>query len=131
MFENEGAIHKAELRVIPPGHGEDSYQFYYDQREVVFALYDMRNWAFTDGGTPEKPATRDSAIQTRYYYHEGDPIRCLKKKVAGPTDKIDSLLDRAPTAPDDCSKAGKVQKLASLARLGPRAKNELTELICP
>jgi hypothetical protein len=131
LFEKNGAVQKAELAFIPPGHGEDSYQFFYDQREVVFALYDMRTWAFISGGTPDKPATRDRATQVRYYYHNGDSIRCIKKKVEGPTDKLDSLLEQALTEPDDCSKAGRIQKLATSALLGPRAKEELANQLCP
>ncbi|WNG34913.1 hypothetical protein F0U61_15585 [Archangium violaceum] len=131
LFEKNGAVQKAELEFIPPGHGEDSYQFFYDQREVVFALYDMRTWAFISGGTPDKPATRDRATQVRYYFHNGDSIRCIKKKAEGPTDKLDALLEQALTEPDDCSKAGRIQKLAALVLLGPRAKEELVNQLCP
>ncbi len=131
LFEKNGAVQKAELEFTPPGHGEDSYQFFYEQREVVFVLYDMKTWAFVGGGTPDKPATRDRVTQFRYYYHNGDSIRCIKKKAEDSTDKIDSQLDQALTETDDCSKAGRIQKLAALALLGPRAKDELANQLCP
>jgi hypothetical protein len=131
LFEKNGAIQRAELHVTDAGHGEDTYHFYYDQGKVIFALYGAGAWSFAGGGTPEKPATKDSVTQFRYYYHDGNSILCIKKHAEGPTEKIGSLLEKAPNEPDDCSRAGKAQKLASSALLGPKARDELTKLMCP
>ncbi|WP_437987709.1 hypothetical protein [Sorangium sp. So ce117] len=133
LYQADGAIQKAEIAAADAGHGESTYQFYYDQGQLVFALHDDGSWAF-DGtrGTPDKPATTSSVTQRRYYLHEGEPVLCIGKHAKGPTEKLGPLLEQAPNRPDDCSRAKKTQQIASAALAGakPKTTDELKKLLC-
>lgn len=133
LYQADGAIQKAEIAAADAGHGESTYQFYYDQGQLVFALHGDGSWAF-DGtrGTPDKPATTSSVTQRRYYLHEGEPVLCIKKHAKGPTEELGPLLEQAPNRPDDCSGAKETQQLAVTALAGAKAKttDELKRLLC-
>ncbi|WP_437677784.1 hypothetical protein [Sorangium sp. So ce131] len=131
LYQADGALQKAEIAAADAGHGEMTYQFYYDQGKLVFVLYGDGGWSF-DGtrGTPDKPATTTSVTQRRYYLHDGAPLRCIKKYAKGPTEQIESLLEQAPNQPDDCARAPKAQKLASAALAGPKGTDEVKKLMC-
>ncbi|AUX39623.1 uncharacterized protein SOCE26_010170 [Sorangium cellulosum] len=130
LYQADGAIQKAEIAAGDAGHGEYTYQFYYDQGKLVFALHGDGSWAFDGRGTPDKPTTTTSVTQFRYYLHDGAPLRCIKKYAKGPSEEIESLLEKAPNQPDDCSRAAKAQRLASVALAGPKGTDELRKLLC-
>lgn len=134
LFEGDAAVRRADLYFTHAGEGgEDKYQFYYDQGELLFVSYEMEGLSFI--GTEQWLKT----TQFRYYYHDGSPFLCTKKTTkvrldAGgraPRGSLASLLSEAPTEPDDCSRAGKAAERASLALLGPEAKDRLTQSFCP
>ncbi|WP_437789977.1 hypothetical protein [Sorangium sp. So ce693] len=133
LYQADGAVQKAEIAAADAGHGESTYQFYYDQGQLVFALHDDGSWAF-DGtrGTPDKPATTSSVTQRRYYLQEGEPVLCIKKQAKGPTEELGPLLEQAPNRPDDCSRAKKIRELAITALAGAKTKtkDELKKLLC-
>ncbi|KYF82368.1 hypothetical protein BE11_45670 [Sorangium cellulosum] len=122
LHQKNNAVSKAELKDIAAGDAGSTYQFYYDNGQLIFALND----AFPFG---DVAATR--LLQRRYYYHQGSPILCLKKSVEGPADQAESLLHKAPNEPVDCSFAPKVQRLASAVARGAAATDELKKLLCP
>lgn len=134
LLDKNGAIQKAELDFAYPGEGgEDKYRFYYDQGKLVFTLYEKQGLSFA--GTEQWLKT----VQFRYYYHSGSSILCTQKTAkvrldahgGAPKGSLESLLNEAPNAPDDCSRAGKARELASLALLGPKARDGLSKLFCP
>lgn len=131
VFERNGVAHKAEVELSMPGHSADGYSLYYDKGKVMFALYTMSGWSFAEGGTPEKPATRDTVTEYRYYFDGGKAFSCLKKHAEGPSGQIATLLRTAQNQPDDCSRAGRVQKLAAAVTQGEKGSGELAKLVCP
>ncbi|AUX27509.1 uncharacterized protein SOCEGT47_081000 [Sorangium cellulosum] len=115
-------VYRAVLKDNAAGDAGSTYHFYYDDGLLIFALNDA--YPFGDPA-----ATR--LLQRRYYYHQGSPILCTRKRAEGPADKVESLLNQAPSEPVDCSFAPKVQRLASLARRGAAGMAELKKLLCP
>ncbi|WP_438030350.1 hypothetical protein [Sorangium sp. So ce233] len=122
LHQKNNTVSKAELKDIAAGDAGSTYQFYYDNGQLIFALND----AFPFG---DVTATR--LLQRRYYYHQGSPILCTRKSVEGPSDQVESLLHKAPNEPQDCSFAPKVQRLASTVVRGAAATDELKKLLCP
>ncbi|WP_129576119.1 MULTISPECIES: hypothetical protein [Sorangium] len=122
LHQKNGAVSKAVLKDIAAGDAGSTYQFYYDNGRLIFALND----AFPFG---EPAKTR--LLQRRYYYHQGSPILCMRKSVEGPSDKVEALLNQAPNEPVDCSFAPKVERLASLVQKGAAGMDELKKQLCP
>ncbi|MGK4008981.1 hypothetical protein WMF31_40630 [Sorangium sp. So ce1036] len=115
-------VYRVVLKDNAAGDAGSTYHFYYDDGLPIFALNDA--YPFGDPA-----ATR--LLQRRYYYHQGSPILCTRKRAEGPADEVESLLRQAPSEPVDCSFAPKVQRLASLALRGAEGMAELKKLLCP
>ncbi|WP_437932016.1 hypothetical protein WMF37_23125 [Sorangium sp. So ce291] len=122
LHQKNNAVSIAELKDIAAGDAGSTYHFYYDNGQLIFALNDAMPFG-------EPTATR--LLQRRYYYHQGSPILCTRKSAEGPSDKVESLLQKAPNEPVDCSFAPKVQRLASVVLKGAAATDELKKLLCP
>lgn len=53
--------------------------YFVDDNKPYFILKDETVWSF-DGGTPEKPVTKDDVTEKRFYLVDDKPIQCLEKK---------------------------------------------------
>lgn len=53
--------------------------YYLKNDEIFFILKDDTVWSF-DGGSAEKPVTKDDISQQRIYLVEGNPVKCLEKE---------------------------------------------------
>lgn len=75
---------KNEIKVIRHSYAEHSHfsateQYFIKNGKPFFIFREEAIWNF-DGGTPEKPITKDDITETRIYIQNGKPIRCLEKK---------------------------------------------------
>lgn len=59
-------------------HFSSLTKYYVKNDHVFFIFKDDTLWQF-DGGTPEKPITKDSITQQRIYLQHENPIQCLEK----------------------------------------------------
>ncbi|AZB29204.1 hypothetical protein [Chryseobacterium balustinum] len=72
-----------ELKSIKHFHGDSHFSsvenYYLKNGKPFFIFKDDTVWNF-DGGTPEKPETKDEINQQRMYIVNGKAIECLEKK---------------------------------------------------
>ncbi|MFC3157550.1 hypothetical protein SAMN05443633_109128 [Chryseobacterium arachidis] len=84
--EIEGNVHfyyeSQQLKMVKhffaDSHFSSVTKYYVKNDKVFFIFKDDTLWQF-DGGTPEKPITKDSINQQRIYLQNGNPIQCLEK----------------------------------------------------
>ncbi|KQT23220.1 hypothetical protein ASG22_12605 [Chryseobacterium sp. Leaf405] len=84
--ELEGDVHfyyeNKKLKMVKhffaDSHFSSVTKYYVKNDQVFFIFKDDTLWQF-DGGTPEKPITKDSINQQRIYLQNSNPIQCLKK----------------------------------------------------
>ncbi len=94
---------KDGIKVIRHSYTEHSHfsateQYFIRNGEPFFIFREETVWNF-DGGTPEKPVTKDDITETRIYILNGKPIRCLEKKY--------SIRSDGSEKPDPSEIAGK------------------------
>lgn len=73
-----------KLKIIRHEYSEYSHysaveKFYLNNEKPFFIFRDESVWSF-DGGTPEKPETKDNITESRMYFVNGKIIDCLEKK---------------------------------------------------
>ncbi|MCS3529118.1 hypothetical protein [Chryseobacterium sp. JUb7] len=84
--ETEGEVHlyyeNQKLKMVKhffaDSHFSSLTKYYVKNDHVFFIFKDDTLWQF-DGGTPEKPITKDSITQQRIYLQHENPIQCLEK----------------------------------------------------
>lgn len=119
---------QANIQIDFAGHASEQYQFIYQGKELVFALANETVWSFSSGAPGEN--TEDTITQQRYYFADGEPFRCLKKKAKGPTKQIDKLLEQAPNEKDDCSLADKLKKLGDGMLTDEKEPAAVKQVLC-
>lgn len=74
---------KGILKVIKYFDADSHYSkvenYFVNEGKPYFVFKDETVWSF-DGGTPEKPETKDDITEKRFYVVDGKPIQCLEKK---------------------------------------------------
>ncbi|WP_223608029.1 hypothetical protein [Chryseobacterium sp. OSA05B] len=73
-----------EIRIIEHSYDEYSHfgsteQFFIKDGNIFFIFKEDTGWNF-DGGTPEKPITKDDITESRIYFQNNKPIKCLEKQ---------------------------------------------------
>lgn len=77
-------------------HGGSDQNFYYDGKGLFFILVQDSSWQFAEGSTDEKPKTKDTLAETRYYVGEGKFIQALKRSATSDDPaKLRLLLEKA------------------------------------
>lgn len=94
---------KNEIKMIRHSYAEHSHfsateQYFIKNGKPFFIFREEAVWNF-DGGTPEKPITKDDITETRIYIQNGKPIKCLEKKY--------SIRSDGSEKPDPSKIAGK------------------------
>ncbi|MBV8326750.1 hypothetical protein [Chryseobacterium sp.] len=94
---------QSEIRVIEHSYAEHDHfsgseRYFIKNGKVFFIFKEDTEWSF-DGGTPEKPITRDDITERRVYLQNGQPIKCLEKKY--------SIRSNTPTPPSPDGIPGK------------------------
>ncbi|NMR32660.1 hypothetical protein HIO71_00415 [Chryseobacterium aquaticum] len=74
---------KGVLKMIKHFNADSHYStvenYFVNNGKPYFIFKDETLWSF-DGGTPEKPETKDDITEKRFYIVEYRPIQCLEKK---------------------------------------------------
>lgn len=60
-------------------HFSSTENYFVDEGKPYFIFKDDTVWSF-DGGTPEKPITKDDVTEQRFYIVDNKAIQCLEKK---------------------------------------------------
>ena len=60
-------------------HFSSTENYFVDEGKPYFIFKDDTVWSF-DGGTPEKPITKDDVTEQRFYLVDNKVIQCLEKK---------------------------------------------------
>lgn len=94
------------LRLIKHFYGEYSHfsseeQYYLKNNQPFFIYKQDVSWNF-DGGTPEKPITKDDIKEVRVYLQNNKPLQCLEKNY--------SIRSSDPKNPDPSKVENKVVK---------------------
>jgi hypothetical protein len=77
-FYNEQQSLRMVKHFFADSHFSSVTNYYLKNNMVFFIFKEETVWQF-DGGTPEKPITKDSISQQRIYLKNGKTIQCLEK----------------------------------------------------
>ncbi|SDR12634.1 hypothetical protein SAMN05421664_3679 [Chryseobacterium soldanellicola] len=86
--EREGEIvlyyQNKKLKIVKDFYSEHSHfssstKYFVNNDHVFFIFKEDTSWNF-DGGTPEKPITKDDITEKRIYLQNGNAIQCLEKE---------------------------------------------------
>lgn len=74
---------KGKLKVVKhfraDSHFSSTENYFVNDGKLYFVFKDATVWSF-DGGTPEKPITKDDVTEQRFYIVNDKAIQCLEKK---------------------------------------------------
>ncbi|QJE97040.1 hypothetical protein [Luteolibacter luteus] len=92
----EGGLSAIKLSYTAGDHGGSDQNFYYDGKGLFFILVQDSSWQFAEGSTDEKPKTKDTLTEIRYYIREGKVIQALKRSATSDDPaKLRLLLEKA------------------------------------
>ncbi|WP_185204478.1 hypothetical protein [Chryseobacterium sp. C3] len=86
--EKEGEVvlyyENKDLRMVKDSYAEHSHfssftKYYVKNNSVFFIFKEETAWNFDEGGTPEKPETKDDINEKRIYVLNNKAIQCLEK----------------------------------------------------
>jgi hypothetical protein len=87
---------QGKIRMIAYSYGSDhsgiTEEYYFQNDSLLFVFEEEGGWMF-DPNNSEK--TIDEVTQTRYYFHNNQVIRAMRKHAKGPTENVDKLLNAA------------------------------------
>ena len=63
-------------------HFSSSTKYFVKNDQVFFIFNDETVWNFDDGGTPDRPETKDDITEKRIYIINNKPVQCFEKKYA-------------------------------------------------
>ncbi|MGN7758411.1 hypothetical protein ACTJIV_13095 [Chryseobacterium sp. 22532] len=94
FFSDKGEIKVIEHFYTEHSHFSASERYFIKNGEPFFIFREETVWNF-DGGTPEKPITKDDITETRIYLQHNKPLKCLEKKYSIRSDsKEKSISDQ-------------------------------------
>lgn len=120
---------KQNLRMVKhfsaDSHFSSVTNYYVKNNEVFFIFKEETLWQF-DGGTSEKPITKDSISQQRIYLNNGKAIQCLEKhfKIRSAGKNINP--ETVPNKKGNCD----VKELMDVYRKILKNKNTKNKLLC-
>ncbi|MBD8081347.1 hypothetical protein [Chryseobacterium caseinilyticum] len=119
-----------ELKIIKHEYSEYSHysaveKFYMNKEKPFFIFRDESVWSF-DGGTLEKPETKDNITESRMYFVNGKMIDCLEKKYI--LKSADNEKPDPSKFPNQKSKDCKSEEMLSELATFIKHKNDKTDL---
>ncbi|KAA2223101.1 hypothetical protein [Chryseobacterium sediminis] len=98
---------KNEIKVIEHFYAEHSHfsgseKYFIKDGKPFFIFRQETVWNF-DGGTPEKPVTKDDITETRIYLQNNKPLKCLEKKYSIKSDQKGKTADNIPSKEIPCN----------------------------
>ncbi|MDF2931881.1 MAG: hypothetical protein K0R36_1212 [Chryseobacterium sp.] len=79
IYYSEKGVLKVIKHFNADSHFSSTENYFVNEGKPYFVFKDDTVWSF-DGGTPEKPETKDDITEKRFYIVEGKSIQCLEKK---------------------------------------------------
>lgn len=79
VYYSENGILKVIKHFTADSHFSSTENYFVNDNQPFFVFKDETVWSF-DGGTPEKPETKDAITQQRMYFSDNKIIQCLEKK---------------------------------------------------
>ncbi|MCJ8155512.1 hypothetical protein MKJ01_17270 [Chryseobacterium sp. SSA4.19] len=79
IYKKDGQIKMIKDFYSEHSHFSSSTQYFIRNNQVFFIFQDETSWNF-DGGTPEKPETKDDILEKRMYIVNDKAVQCLEKK---------------------------------------------------
>lgn len=79
VYYSEKGILKVIKHFTADSHFSSTENYFVNDDQPFFVFKEDTVWNF-DGGTPEKPETKDDITQQRMYFSDNKIIRCLEKK---------------------------------------------------
>ncbi|KFE97065.1 hypothetical protein [Chryseobacterium luteum] len=79
VYYSEKGILKVIKHFTADSHFSSTENYFVNDDQPFFVFKEDTVWSF-DGGTPEKPETKDDITQQRMYFSDNKIIRCLEKK---------------------------------------------------
>lgn len=79
VYYSENGTLKVIKHFTADSHFSSTENYFVNNDQPFFVFKDDTVWSF-DGGTPEKPETKDDVTQQRMYFSENKIIQCLEKK---------------------------------------------------
>ncbi|PQA93005.1 hypothetical protein B0A69_12640 [Chryseobacterium shigense] len=78
-YSDEGEIRMIEHSYDENSHFGSTEQYFVKEGNLFFIFKEDTVWNF-DGGTPEKPITKDDITESRIYIQNNKPVKCLEKQ---------------------------------------------------
>lgn len=79
VYYSENGILKVVKHFQADSHFSSTDSYFVNDGKPYFIFKDETVWSF-DGGTPEKPQTKDEVTEQRFYIVNNKSIQCLEKK---------------------------------------------------
>lgn len=79
VYYSENGILKVVKYFSADSHFSSTENYFVNDNQPYFVFKDDTVWSF-DGGTPEKPETKDDITEQRFYIVGAKSIKCLEKK---------------------------------------------------
>jgi hypothetical protein len=79
VYYSENGTLKVIRHFTADSHFSSTENYFINNDQPFFVFKDDTVWSF-DGGTPEKPETKDDVTQRRLYFSDNKIIQCLEKK---------------------------------------------------
>ena len=79
VYYSENGTLKVIKHFTADSHFSSTENYFVNNDQPFFVFKDNTVWSF-DGGTPEKPETKDDVTQQRMYFSDNKIIQCLEKK---------------------------------------------------
>ncbi|KMQ61547.1 hypothetical protein ACM46_16180 [Chryseobacterium angstadtii] len=103
FYSDQGEIKVIEHSYAEHSHFSASERYFIKNGKPFFIVKQETEWSF-DGGTPEKPVTKDDIIETRIYLNDDRAVQCLEKKYTIRSDRKDpSASDKVPGKKIQCN----------------------------
>lgn len=108
VYYSENGTLKVVKHFQADSHFSSTESFFIDEGKPYFIFKDDTAWSF-DGGTADKPETKDDVTEQRFYLVDNKAIQCLEKKY--------TLRSNAPNNPKSENVPNKEMKNCSIADL--------------
>lgn len=79
VYYSENGTLKVVKHYQADSHFSSTERYYINDGKPYFIFKDDTVWSF-DGGTPDKPVTKDDVTERRFYLVDNRAIQCLEKK---------------------------------------------------
>lgn len=105
-------------------HGAVTEEYYFQNDSLFFLFVSEGGWMFDSENTDsENPKTIDEITETRYYFHNNQIIRAIRKHAKEPTEKVLDVLAKAKNENLKGEKAGEWLKKAKELKAVSKANN--------